>query len=123
MTATLNLELLPNRCQRGFAFVQHPDLCDCTALTKETALAAVNTAAPEDFAARIDAAIRSAAALGTPFSANDLRAAFSDAPGPLVGARFNAAAKAGLIEHVGYVPSSKANTHGHDLKLWRGVTS
>jgi hypothetical protein len=39
----------------------------------------------------------------------------------LVGARFNAAAKAGVIVHVGYEKSSKANTHAHPIAQWRAA--
>ena len=35
-----------------------------------------------------------------------------------MGARFNAAARAGLIVRVGYEPSTKANTHAHPVATW-----
>ena len=71
--------------------------------------------------ARIDAAIRTVAARGAAFSANDVRPLIPNAHGPLVGARFNAAARSGLIYRVGYESSTKANTHAHPIATWRAV--
>lgn len=120
MTTTLGLHVLPGRCT-GCGYHLATQGCHCDGSTlKADALARVNDAAPEDFRTRIDAAIRSAAALGEPFSANDLRATFADVPGPLIGARFNAAAKAGVIRRIGYVTSTKASTHGHPVAEWVG---
>lgn len=67
--------------------------------------------------AQIDAAIRQIAARGRPFSANDLRHLVPNA-GPLMGARFNAAAKAGFIKRIGYVPSTDEGTHAHPIAQW-----
>jgi hypothetical protein len=88
---------------------------------KRDALRRVNGGAAPAHRERIDAAIRHAVQTGNEFSANDIRATLQDVPGPLIGARFNAAARAGVIRHVGYIPSSKPNTNGHDIKLWRAA--
>lgn len=91
------------------------------AVTKATVLAAVNDAADVGVAARIDAAILAVARRGGVFSANEVRPLVPDAPGPLMGARFNAAAKRGLISRVGYVASTKESTHGHPVAEWEAV--
>lgn len=66
----------------------------------------------------IDRAIREVAARGVPFSANDVRPLLPDVRAALVGARFMAAAKSGVIRKVGYVPSSDRGTHGHHIAQW-----
>lgn len=123
-------------CRRCFrpldraAVLCESDLCtDCERYAfaraaqkaKRQALRQVNARARVDHRARIDAAIRRAAATGAEFSANDIRRVLEDVPGPVIGARFNAAAKAGFIERVGYVASTKVNTHGHPIALWRAA--
>lgn len=87
-------------------------------VAKSAALASVNAAADTDDKARIDAAILQVARRGQPFSANDVRPLVPNAPGPLMGARFNAAAKRGVIKRIGYVASTKANTHAHPVAEW-----
>lgn len=88
---------------------------------KSEALASVNAAASDDDRARIDAAILAVASRGGVFSANDVRPLLADAHGPLIGARFNALARAGRIRRVGYEPSTKGNTHGHEVKTWEAA--
>lgn len=97
-------------------------VCTCChgrgTVTKHAVLAAVNDAADPDVAARIDAAILACARRGGVFSANQVRPLVPDVPGPLMGARFNAAAQRGLIKRVGYTASTKTNTHGHPVAEW-----
>ena len=76
-------------------------------------------ARPDD-RARVDAAIRAAAATGLPFSANSIRSQHG-VKGPVVGAAFTAARKAGLIERIGREASTDPGTHGHEVGTWRGV--
>ena len=115
----------PNRCPNGYDLAaQHPGLCDCqrAAARKTSGIAATNGATPIDVKARIDAAIRKWAASGREFSANDLRHEFG-VTGPVVGGRFNAAARAGLIRDTGRrVPSTKGSTNGHEVRVWIGLT-
>lgn len=66
----------------------------------------------------IDQAITAFAATGDPFSANDLRPLLPDVRSALMGARFMAAAKAGLIRRVGFATSTKKNTHSKDVAMW-----
>lgn len=120
------------RTQNGDGAPLHPDLIrqrvELNTLAhggrlpgKAAVLAAVNDAADPDVKARIDAAIRRVAARGGVFSANDVRPLIPDVRGGVVGARFNAAARSGLIVRVGYVASSKGNTHGHPVAEWRAA--
>lgn len=121
---------LPNRCAKGFHLTtQHPQLCDCIdavpvappAALRDAALSAVNSSASPDDRARIDAAIRRLASAGGEFSANSVRDLVPDVPGPLMGARFQAAAKAGVIVRTGYVPSTKGSTHAHPIATWKAA--
>jgi hypothetical protein len=114
----------PGRCANGFDFsTQHgpKGLCDCEQgqARKHRLLAAVNDAAPADVKAEIDAVILQLASTGQPFSANDCRPRFPDVKGAVIGGRFNALGKAGLIRKTGdRVPSSLGNTNGHEIHVW-----
>lgn len=89
--------------------------------TKAEALDRVNAKLSAADKARIDAAILEVARRGSVFSANEVRPLLPESltEGGVMGGRFGALSKAGDIVHVGYVPSSKSNTHGHDIKTWR----
>jgi len=69
-------------------------------------------------------AIATLARRGVEFTADDCRAIAGDPPEScspnLSGALFNAAAKAGLIEAVGYARSGRVIGHGNRLLSWRG---
>lgn len=72
--------------------------------------------------ALIDQAIEAFAGSGQRFSANDLRVLLpTDVPGPLFGARFSAAQTQGRIRFCGYTRSTKPNTHGKPVAIWRGT--
>ena len=73
-----------------------------------------------DVKAALESAIRRRAARGGVFSMNDLRSEV-DVSGPVVGAVFGQLSRAGVIEHVGYEHSTKANTKAHDIKTWRAA--
>lgn len=122
----LNLAQLNGRCASGYAPIQHPRYCNCAQVPtiKRTAIAAVNDAAPADVKNRVDRAIIRLASAGREFSANDLRTELEGVPGPVVGGRFNALAKQGVIVQTGgRVPSNLGSTHGHELKCWRGAAA
>ncbi|PRX90682.1 hypothetical protein [Allonocardiopsis opalescens] len=70
----------------------------------------------------IDQAIRERVERGEPFSANDIRDRLPDVRSALMGARFMAARKRGLIVRIGYVPSTDRRTHAHPITLWQGAT-
>ena len=100
---------------------------ECTAsatVRKSAGIAATTDVTPADDKARIDAAIARWAATGREFSANDLRREFAGVSGPVVGGRFNAAARRGLIRDTGKrVPSTLASTNGHEVRLWTGAAA
>jgi len=124
--STLGLERYSDRCARGFHLAtQHPDLCSCQGEQgKAEGIARTTAAASTDERARIDAAIRKVAARGVEFSANDVRPLIADAHGPLVGARFNALARAGIIRDTGVrVKSTQAATHAHEVRVWVGAAA
>lgn len=67
----------------------------------------------------IDQAIEAVAARGLPFTANSVRDLLPQVRRPLIGARFNAAHKRGLIRQTGrFVPSTDKGTHGHRIAEW-----
>lgn len=70
----------------------------------------------------IDEVIRQAAASGRPFSANDIRGAFSVTSRGLVGARVDAARKRGeLVATDRRVRSTLPSTRGAWLTVWVGA--
>lgn len=71
----------------------------------------------------IDQAITHLAALGRPFSANQVRELLPVVSPALVGARFLAAARDGLIKAVGVTQASHTAGHGRLLRVWRGTRS
>lgn len=120
MTLDTYLTRQPGRCpQCGHHLATQG--CHCASRLRDAALSAVNTAADPDDRQRIDAAIRTVAARGREFSANTVRELVPNVPGPLMGARFQAAAKAGVITRVGYEPSTKGSTHAHPIATWKAA--
>lgn len=83
---------------------------------------ALASAAHPDDRAKVDAAIRQLAATGREFSSNEARGLHGVA-GPVVGAAFTAARKAGLIRAVGFTTSTDPGTHAHHVRLWLGVNA
>lgn len=114
---TLGLERLPGRCAHGYHLATQGCL-DCGTRAKDAGQARTSAAHPDERAA-VDAAIRQLAATGRPFSSNDARP-LHNVSGPVVGAAFTAAAKAGLIKRIGYEPSTDPGTHGHPVAIWTG---
>lgn len=115
---------LPGRCPECCWHLPtqgHAPSCSIPSTLGEKGMAETSAAHPAD-AKRIDTLITTYARSGVEFSANDLRPALTDVKGSLIGARFGAAAKRGLIKRVGYTPSTQAETHGHPIALWRGST-
>lgn len=115
---TLGLERLPGRCRHGY-HLKLQGCLNCGTRAKATGQARTSAAHPSERAA-VDAAIRQLAATGRPFSSNDARP-LHNVSGPVVGAAFTAAAKAGLIVRTGYEPSTDPGTHGHPVATWIGV--
>lgn len=77
-----------------------------------------------DYRARVARAIETLAAGGANFTADTVRSVAGDPPSTcspnLVGALFNAAAKTGLIEAVGFARSGRVIGHGNRVLAWRG---
>lgn len=72
----------------------------------------------------VDAVIDTLAATGQPFTADDVNALTGDSPTGsrgAAGARFAYAARRGVIQRVGYVPSKRPSVHAHPVSLWMGV--
>lgn len=67
----------------------------------------------------VDSVIAEAVASGQPFSANDLRDRLPVTSRGLVGARLDSVRKRGLIEAVGFEPSTLKSTRGHRILIWQ----
>jgi hypothetical protein len=90
---------------------------------KQDGIARVGQLAP-DWAARCDNAIRTMAARGTVFQAADLidQQLVDEPPHPNCwGARFAAAANAGVIEAAGVAQSKRATVHRSLCRTWQGT--
>jgi hypothetical protein len=70
--------------------------------------------------ATVDQAIKHLASTGREFTADDLRELLPVVAGSIVGARFLAASKAGLIERVGSRTTRHAAGHARRVSTWRG---
>jgi hypothetical protein len=82
---------------------------------------AVTEASDEISRNAVDQAIKVYADRGTPFSIESFRDLLPDVRPALIGARFSAAAKRGLIRAVGFEQSTKPSTHGAWVRVWTGV--
>lgn len=126
MTATPGLDAyLATREDRCDGCGMHPDLQGCCCLanaTQRATITRVDASTPDAIKARIDAAIMRHARTGRPFSANACRSELADIDGARIGPRFNALARAGVISHVSYEPSTDPRTR-HKLMTWVGATS
>jgi len=99
----------------------HPELQGCACEGRRLAARgqAIATAAHPNERAKVEAAIRTLAATGRPFSANDARK-IHGVKGGVVGAAFSALRKAGVIRAVGDETSTDEGTHGHRIYQWIG---
>ena len=91
-------------------------------LLKEFGIAAVSKSTPEDWRESCDKAIAELAATGRAFTADDIRRLVGDPPNHpnAMGARFVAAAKAGILRKVGYQSPLRASRHASVVAIWRG---
>lgn len=86
---------------------------------RDTAMAAAEGADRDGWDKHvIDQAISAFAAQGRPFSSNDLRPLLPEVRAALIGARFMAASVRGQIRRVGFVTSTKRNTHAKPVAMW-----
>lgn len=115
------LRSLPGRCP-GCGFHLELQGCTCAGESLKAHGQAVATSAHPDEHSAVMSAIKSLAATGREFSSNDARP-LHGVSGPIVGAAFTAARKAGLIEAVGFTTSTEPGTHAHPVRTWRGVAA
>ena len=90
---------------------------------KQRGMAAVETAEAIHGAwvERADAEILFLARTGIPFSAEDVRRTAGDPVHPnAMGARFNAAARRGLIRKAGVIKADRSERHANEMRLWIG---
>jgi len=88
---------------------------------RDRGMALVDEAEPDAWKAKADAAIRSLAASGAEFGAEEVRAIAGSPEHPnAFGSRFLQAAKRGLIRKVGYRNSSRPSLHAHPVAVWVG---
>lgn len=91
---------------------------------RDAGMAKADAAQPEAWRASVDAVIDTLAASGQPFTADDVSALTGDSPTGsrgAAGARFQYAARRGVIRRVGYVPSRRPSVHAHPVALWVGA--
>ncbi len=90
---------------------------------KQLGMLRADVAASTSWKQDVDAAIVELAATGEPFTAEEVRELAGDPPDHpnAMGARFNAAARAGLIVRVGYRLARRASLHRHPIALWVGA--
>lgn len=94
---------------------------------KRAGTAAVDAATSPEWKDAADAVIATLARSGSDFTSEDVTAKVGQPTGPngeakpnAVGARFSAAAKAGVIVRVGFTKATRANQHATMISLWRG---
>lgn len=91
---------------------------------RDEGMAKADAAQPSEWRAMVDAVIDTLAASGQPFTADDVNQLTGDSPTGsrgAAGARFNYAARRGVIRRIGYVPSRRPSVHAHPVALWVGT--
>lgn len=98
-----------------------PDQLTIADALAQEGMARATEASHPDAIAAVDQLIARCAATGRPFSSNTIRGQVPDGIKPnAIGGRFREAARRGLIRPVGWVASTKQNTHGHNVRVWQG---
>lgn len=93
---------------------------------RDEGMARADSVQPQQWRDDVDRHIAALAQTGQAFTADVVSALAGDSPTGsrgAMGARFHHAARRGLIERVGYVPSRRPSVHAHPVALWRGVQS
>lgn len=93
-------------------------------LLRDVGMQRADLAQPDQWRTAVDDEINRLAALGEPFTADDVSSVVGDSPTGsqgAMGARFNAAARRRVIRRVGYVPSRRPSVHSHPVALWQGA--
>lgn len=100
------------------------DLLSLCRDARDEGIAQVEAASDDWMRATVDQAIKAVADRGLPFSANDVRGLLPLGIRPaLMGARFRYAATSGLVQRIGYVPSTDPGTHAHPVAQWLRVAT
>lgn len=83
----------------------------------------VSANTPDDWKFACDTAIARFAATLKPFTAEDVRAIVGDPPNHpnAMGARFLIAARAGMLEKLGYKNPARPSSHSSVIAVWRGI--
>lgn len=89
---------------------------------KSAGMARADEAEPEEWKARADQAIARLAALGKPFTAEDVRAICGDPEHVnAFGSRLAYAARKGIIRSVGFEEAERPSRHRAVLRIWIGA--
>jgi hypothetical protein len=91
---------------------------------KQQGMAVADASQPGAWKANVDFVIGRLALTGRPFTSDDVSAITGDSPTGsrgAMGARFNYAARRGVIRRIGYVPSRRVTVHAHPVAQWVGA--
>ena len=91
---------------------------------RDDGVAAVRAATATGWRLHVDQAITDLAAAGVLFTAEDVRELAGDPLGSspnALGGAIHAAARAGLIQAVGYRQATRPEAHARVLRVWQGV--
>lgn len=90
---------------------------------REAGIASVSEHTPEDWKSRCDEALAGLAVTGDDFTSDEVHALVGEPPNHVnaLGARFSAAVTAGLITQVGTRRSTRPESHGRHVRIWRGT--
>lgn len=89
---------------------------------KSEGMAQADSAEPDFWKDRADAAIKALAAEGRDFTAEDVRHLAGSPTHPnAFGSRFLSAARRGIIRKVGYRNSNRPSLHAHPIAVWSGA--
>lgn len=89
---------------------------------RDEGVVSVDGHTPEAWRDSAQLLIAQLASTGQPFTAEDIRSAVGDPPNHhnAMGAQIIGAAKAGLIEKIGYTQPTRRSRHASVMAVWRG---
>jgi len=91
---------------------------------RDAGMAAADAVQPEQWRHHVDVVIGTFADSGDPFTSDDVSLLTGDSPTGsrgAMGARFQHAARRGVIVRIGYTPSRRPSVHAHPVALWQGA--
>lgn len=110
--------------QLGFGDLLEPAPTATPERLRDEGMAAADRAAPVEWRQAVDDTISRLAALGEPFTSDDVSEFTGDCPNGsqgAMGARFSAAVTRKLIRAVGKRPSKRPTVHNHKVTEWVGT--